>query len=211
MDNLMSFENIQFPLSISFGATGGPEFRNEIVSMTSGFEQRNARHSMAIRRYDAGTGIRSKRDLYSVLAFFEARHGSLISFRFRDPFDNVSGIAGQSVHENDQIFGLGDGATRSFQLRKAYHAGQQMPERIIHLPVAGSVKVAIDGDLFAQWSLDALTGTITFDEPPEQGAVLSAGYQFDVPVRFDTEQLLLSVSSFEAGTIPAIPLKEVRL
>lgn len=211
MSDLTSFENVLFPLSISFGATGGPEFRNEIVQMTSGFEQRNARHSSAMRRYDAGTGVRSKRDLYHVLAFFEARHGSLISFRFRDPFDNLSGMVGQPIHENDQIFGLGDGITENFQLRKAYHSGQQMPERIIRLPIANSVKIAIDGALTAQWSLNALTGMVTFDDPPPQGAILSAGFQFDVPVRFDTEQLLLSVSSFEAGTIPAIPLKEVRI
>jgi uncharacterized protein (TIGR02217 family) len=90
MTDLASFHDVLFPVAISFGATGGPERRNEIVQMTSGRERRNARLFQSRRRYDAGTGVRSLEDLYDVLAFFEARRGSLHAFRFRDPFDMKS-------------------------------------------------------------------------------------------------------------------------
>lgn len=211
MTNIDSFDNVQFPLSISFGATGGPEFRNEIVQMTSGFEQRNARFSKSLHLYDAGTGVRSKRDLYQVLAFFEARHGSLIGFRFRDPFDSRSSQEGQMITPSDQILGIGNGEQSSFALTKTYFAAQQMPSRRIVLPVVETVEVALNGTLTTDWSLDETTGSIVFSEPIEAGVVVSAGFEFDVPVRFDTEQLVLSVATFEAGSIPSIPLKEVRL
>lgn len=211
MADIDSFDNIQFPLSISFGATGGPEFRNEIVQMSSGFEQRNARFSKSLHRYDAGTGVRSKKDLYQILAFFEARHGSLIGFRFRDPFDSRSAKQGQAITPNDQILGIGNGEQTSFQLTKSYSAAQQMPARRITLAVANTVEIALNGATTNEWTLDELTGVITFPQPIEAGIIVSAGYEFDVPVRFDTEQLVLSVTTFEAGSIPSIPLKEVRL
>ena len=90
MSELASFHDVLFPIAISFGATGGPERRNEIVTLTSGREKRNARFSQSRRHYDAGTGVRSLSDLHEVLVFFEARRGSLHAFRFRDPFDMKS-------------------------------------------------------------------------------------------------------------------------
>ena len=77
MPDLSSFHDVLFPTAISFGATGGPERRIEIVQLTSGAEKRNARLAASRRRYDAGTGIRSLDDLYELTAFFEARRGSL--------------------------------------------------------------------------------------------------------------------------------------
>jgi len=211
MTSIDSFDNVQFPLSISFGATGGPEFRNEIVQMTSGFEQRNARFSKSLHSYDAGTGVRSKRDLYQILAFFEARHGSLIGFRFRDPFDSRSSQQSQATTPSDQILGIGNGEQTSFELIKTYSSAQQMPPRRIMLPVVDTVEIALNGVPTDDWSLDEMMGTIVFPEPIESGVIVSTGFEFDVPVRFDTEQLVLSVATFEAGSIPSIPLKEVRL
>lgn len=209
-----SFHDVRFPLSISFGATGGPERRNEIVLLTSGREKRNARTARSRRRYDAGTGVRSLEDLYEVLAFFEARRGSLHAFRFRDPFDMKSCRPADTPGPLDQELGTGDGATTRFALVKIYGEGDDAYRRPILKPVAESLRVAVDGEekhAPADFSFDEATGEVVFGPGavPAAGTIVTAGFEFDVPVRFDTERLEISLTAFKAGQIPTIPLVEV--
>lgn len=216
MAEFSSFHDERFPLAISFGATGGPEWRNEIVSMTSGREKRNGRFSQSRRRYDAGTGVRSMADLHEVLAFFEARRGSLHGFRFRDPFDMKSCRPDQTASAGDQFLGTGDGTRTGFALTKTYGGGDDAFARAILKPVAASLLVAVDGVARtspAHFSFDPETGDIEFAPAfvPAAGQPVTAGFEFDVPVRFDIEHLSFSLTSFKAGQIPSIPLIEVRL
>lgn len=216
MPEFSSFHDERFPLAVSFGATGGPEWRNEIVSLTSGREKRNARLSQSRRRYDAGTGVRSMADLHEVLAFFEARRGSLHAFRFRDPFDMKSCRPDQTVSAADQLLGEGDGVQARFVLVKAYGVGEDAYSRPILKPVTESLLVAVDGVAKTsptQFSFDAETGEIVFapGSIPAAGGTVTAGFEFDVPVRFDIEHLSFNLTSFRAGQIPSIPLIEVRL
>lgn len=209
-----SFHNVLFPLAISFGATGGPERRNEIVRLTSGAEKRNARFARSRRKYDAGTGLRSIGDLYDVLAFFEARRGSLHGFRFRDPFDMKTCGPVEAQSPLDQPLGDGDGVTASFQLVKTYGEGDEAYLRPITRPAAGTVLVAIDGAVLTEgddYTVDHETGVVTFqpDMLPPAGAAITAGFVFDVPVRFDTPQISASLATFQAGQIPSIPLIEI--
>jgi uncharacterized protein (TIGR02217 family) len=215
MTDFASFHDVLFPVAVSFGATGGPERRNEIVLMTSGRERRNARFSQSRRHYDAGTGVRSLEDLYDVLAFFEARRGSLHAFRFRDPFDMKSCRPGQAVTPLDQPIGLGDGSRARFPLIKIYGTAQDPYKRDILKPVASTVRVAVNGSERtspAGFTIDATTGEVVFPPGgiPAVNAVVSAGYEFDVPVRFNTERLEVSLKAFKAGQIPSIPLIEVQ-
>lgn len=215
MAELSSFHDVRFPVAISFGATGGPEHRNEIVRLTSGAEKRNARFAQSRRRFDAGTGLRSLSDLHDVIAFFETRRGSLHAFRFTDPFDNLSCGPDETPAATDQSIGMGDGTANTFQLSKTYGSGVDAYVRSITKPVDGSVLVAVDAVpqvIGPDVTVDHLTGTLTFlpGAIPAAGAAVSAGFSFDVPVRFDTEQISASISSFKAGQIPAIPLIEVR-
>lgn len=214
MPDLSSFHDVLFPIAISFGATGGPERRIEIVQLTSGAEKRNARLAASRRRYDAGTGIRSLDDLYELTAFFEARRGSLHGFRFRDPFDRKSVPPAVPISPTDQVIGTGDGANAEFALAKTYGSGADAYVRPITMPVAGSVRVAvggvekIEGDDF---TVDPATGIIRFEagHEPSAGAAVTAGFEFDVPVRFDVEHLSVSLTAFEAGQIPTVPLVEI--
>ncbi|KAB2746769.1 TIGR02217 family protein [Brucella anthropi] len=207
-----AFHDVRFPLGVSFGSTGGPEWRNEIVTLTSGMEKRNARWAHSRRHFDAGTGLRSLDDLRQVLAFFEARRGSLHAFRFRDPFDFSSAIGSAPPKATDQRIGVGDGAKASFQLVKHYESY----DRPITRPVAGSVLVATndvtlpEGEAF---TVDHATGTVTLspDYVPASGAIITAGFLFDVPARFDTDRLTASIASFQAGEIPSIPIIEVKI
>lgn len=214
MADFSPFHDVVFPVAVSFGATGGPERRNEIVTLMSGREKRNARFVHARRRYDAGTGLRSAEDLYDVLAFFEARRGSLHAFRFRDPFDMKSCRPNGTPTPLDQEIGAGDGETAVFALAKTYGDGEDAYRRPVTKPVAGSVRVAVAGAEQAagtDFDVDAATGIVTFAPGaiPAGDAAVTAGFEFHVPVRFDTDRIEASLATFRAGQIPAIPMVEV--
>jgi uncharacterized protein (TIGR02217 family) len=213
LSELSSFHDARFPAAISFGATGGPERRNEIVQLTSGREKRNARFAQSRHHYDAGTGVRSLADLHDILHFFEARRGSLHAFRFRDPFDMKSCRPGETPTVLDQALGTGDGVNARFALVKRYGEGEDGYVRRISKPVAGSLNVAAGGVETEDFSFDEATSEIVFAPAaiPSIGAVVTAGYEFDVPVRFDAERLSISLTAFKAGQIPSIPLVEVQL
>ena len=208
-----SFHDVRFPVAISFGATGGPERRVEIVSLTSGRERRNLRFSQSRRHFDAGTGLRSLSDLHEIIAFFEARRGSLHGFRFRDPFDRKSCAPEEVPGSSDQLLGLGDGTRVDFQLAKRYGDGEDNYVRNISKPVPGTVKIAVAGEELSppEFVVDHDTGVVTFlsDAIPGEGQEVRAGYEFDVPARFDTERLAISLSAFKAGQIPSIPIVEI--
>lgn len=204
--------DVVFPIAIAFGATGGPERANEIVGLRSGREVRNQRRAHARRRYDAGTGIRSITDVEEITAFFEARRGSLHAFRFRDPFDWKSCTLTLDPSALDQTIGIGDGSTANFQLTKTYGNSPDGYARPIARPVADTVKVSVAGSELvagAGFTVNSQTGIVSLTTPPASGDVITAGYEFDVPVRFDTDHLAVSMSGFKAGQIPAIPLIEV--
>ncbi len=74
----MSFHEIQFPTAIAFHSTGGPARKTEIVTLGSGYEERNAVWANSRRRYDVGYGVKTLDDLHAVIAFFEARMGRLL-------------------------------------------------------------------------------------------------------------------------------------
>lgn len=210
----MAFHEVRFPTTLSFGAIGGPERRTEIVALASGFEERNTPWAHALRRFDAGMGLRSLDDLSAVIAFFEARAGQLHGFRWKDWSDFKSCLPSAAPAFDDQVIAVGDGQTRIFALRKAYRSGATVYHRPITKPVLGSVRAGIGGDevfLDINYTVDHTTGRIIFNEAPEAGADISAGYEFDVPVRFDTDRIAVSVASFQAGQVPDIPVVEVRV
>jgi len=207
----MAFHEIRFPDNISRGARGGPERRTQIVELASGDEERNASWANSRRRYDAAYGIRRSDDLAAVVAFFEARNGRLFGFRWKDWGDYKSCLPSATPAATDQAIGTGDGATTAFQLVKAYDSGAQSWMRTITKPVAGTVTLAIDGNVQASgWSVDIVTGLVTFATAPTNGAAISAGFMFDVPVRFDTDRLDVTYDIEQLGSITSIPLIEVR-
>jgi uncharacterized protein (TIGR02217 family) len=208
----MNFHEIRFPTAIAFHSTGGPERKTEIVTLGSGFEERNAVWANSRRRYDVGSGVRTLDDLHAVIAFFEARLGRLYGFRFKDFADFKSCAPGADVTPLDQAIGTGDGTATAFQLVKTYASGPASWTRTIGKPVDGTVRVAIGGvEQMSGFGVDAATGLVTFDSAPASGAAIAAGYEFDTPVRFDSDQLSVNLASFAAGEIPGIPLVEVRV
>lgn len=210
----MSFHDVRFPTDLSFGSVGGPERRTDIVSLTSGFEERNTPWAHSRRRYDAGLGLRSLDDLADLIAFFEARQGQLFGFRWKDWADFKSCAPSQTPGSSDQWIGTGDGASQDFQLSKTYASGGASYVRPITKPTVGSVLVEVDGIVLTEGSgftVDTGRGIVALDSVPGVGQQVRAGFAFDVPVRFDTDRIHISAGAFNAGQIPDVPVVEVRI
>jgi uncharacterized protein (TIGR02217 family) len=210
----MNFHEIRFPTSLSFGSAGGPERRTDIVTMVNGFEERNTPWEHSRRRYDAGLGLRSLDDVDTLIAFFEARRGQLYGFRWKDWSDYKSCPPSRVIGPLDQEIGHGDGQTTTFPLKKSYVSGDQSYARPILKPVAGSVRVALAANPkvdTVDFSVDLTRGRVTFTSPPAINVRITAGFEFDVPVRFDTDRIHTSMATFNAGEVPAVPVIEVRL
>jgi uncharacterized protein (TIGR02217 family) len=207
----MAFHEVWFPDNISRGARGGPERRTQIVELASGDEERNASWANSRRRYDVAYGIRRADDLAAVVAFFEARNGRLHGFRFKDWADHKSCLPSQTPGPTDQPIGTGNGSTTQFQLAKRYSSGAQSWTRVITKPVAGTVTIALNGTPQASdWSVSTATGLVTFATAPALGVAITGGFEFDVPVRFDTDALDVTLDLERLGSIASIPLLEIR-
>lgn len=208
----MAFHEVRFPDDISRGARGGPERRTQIVELASGAEERNSPWADSRRRYDASYGVRRADQLAAVVAFFEARMARLHGFRWKDWADYKSCLPSGTPAATDQVIGEGDGETDEFQLVKHYASGAQSYARPIRKPVSGSVLIAVDGTpLNSGWSVEVTTGVVTFESAPSNGAIITAGFQFDVPVRFDADQLDVTLDIERLGSIASIPLIEIKV
>lgn len=207
-----AFHEVRFPDDISKGSTGGPMRTTDIVELVSGFEERNATVFNSKRTYDASMGIRNVNDLHDVIEFWEARFGQLYGFRWKDWTDYRSGKTANNVTFNDQVIGTGNGTQTQFQLVKNYISGATGYARVIRKPVAGTVIIARNGvQALTGWTVDTTTGIVTFATAPGAGVSVSAGFEFDVPVRFDADKLTLSIDAFNHGSVPTISIKEIRV
>lgn len=209
----MSFHEIRFPSAISFGSSGGIERRTEIVTLVNGFEERNSPWEHSRRRYDAGLGVQSLDDLAEVLKFFEARRAQLYGFRWKDWVDHKSCDPSNVPSITDQVLTPSDDQS-VYPLIRTYSDSEGDYVRPIQKPVEGTVRVAIDGSEQIEgtdFTIVYTTGEISFASAPPATAVVTSGFEFDVPVRFDTDTIDVNLSAFEAGEIPSIPIIEVRV
>lgn len=206
-----AFHEGRLPLPLTRGAGGGPERRTEIVTLGSGREARNAVWAHGRRRYDIGGAVTTLDELHAVIAFFEARRGRLQGFRFHDPADGKSCAPGVPPAPLDQALDVGDGVRVAFPLQRAYGAGADVYLRPIVKPVAGSVRVAVDGAELAPaaFAVSTTTGVVTLSVAPATGIPVSAGFLFDTPVRFDADRLDIAFEALGAGRASSIPLIEI--
>lgn len=207
---VQAFDDVDFPIALGREASVTPAFSTAIVTTASGQEQRNADWADARLSFDAGPGVRSEADMQALIAFFRARRGAAKGFRFRDPFDHSShGMTGAPA-ATDQRLGTGDGVATRFALLKTYGTGADAQVRRLTRPVAGTVRVALDGvEKAVGWSL-APGGVVAFDSAPAHGVAVTAGCLFDVPVRFAEDSLAINSATFAAGEAPSVPLIEIR-
>lgn len=198
----MAFVEVRLPADISYGSSGGPGYATDIVETVAGYEQRNANWAAARARYNVAHGVRTQAQLDELIAFFRARKGKAHGFRFKD-WTDYKVVA--------QVIGTGNGSQTAFQLVKTYTSGGVTETRTIAKPVAGTLSVYKDGVLQGSgFSLNTVTGMLTFSVAPANTVVVSADFEFDVPVRFDTDRLSASLETYGVHAWTDIPLIEVR-
>lgn len=210
----MQFHEVRFPATLSFGSVGGPERRTDVVTISNGYEERNSPWAHSRRRYDAGMGMRSLDDIETLIAFFEARFGQLFAFRWKDWSDYRSSKPSLEISAFDQPLGSGNGIQTEFSLQKTYQSGAYNYARPIGKPVADTLRVGVGGIEVQEdtdYTIDLSSGLITFTQAPDVDAAITAGFEFDVPVRFDTDRIQTSIASFKAGEVPNVPIVEVRI
>jgi uncharacterized protein (TIGR02217 family) len=208
-DPMQAFDNVHYPLALGRDAGVSPEFSTSVVLTASGHERRTSQWSDARLRFDVGPGIRAEEELGVLIRFFRARRGAARGFLLPDPFDFSSNDMTGVPTMLDQQIGTGDGLTASFQLAKAYGDGDEPQVRPITRPRAGTVVVSVDGVAHSGWSLQP-KGTVLFQSAPAAGAIIRAGFLFDVPVRFAEDRLDITGATFAAGEAPSVPLVEIR-
>lgn len=205
-----AFHDVRFPDDISKGSSGGPERVTDIVELVSGYEERNATMANSKRSYDAGMGLRNVNDLHDVIEFWEARLGQLYGFRWKDWADYKSCKTRNTPAFGDQVLGTGNGVLTTFQLKKTYSSGGYTYERLIKKPVSGTILIGRNGALVTSGvSTNVNTGLVTFTTAPPNGHVVTAGFEFDVPVRFDEAKMTISIDAFNHGSVPSIAVKEI--
>jgi len=206
-------ESPRFPDPIAMHSSSSTEFKTDVVVLNNGFEQRNAKWSHPLHRYDVASGIKNEADLSVILHFFNSVRGRFIGFRFKDWLDYSSApILGKPITATDQLIGVGDGQQREFPLIKTYQAGVLSQVRHIHKPVENTVLVAINGNIDSRFRVNTANGVIVLPEncdPPCSGDLITAGFEFDVPCRFDTDQLSIGLQFQNLGSF-SVPLIEIR-
>ncbi|WP_321327072.1 DUF2460 domain-containing protein [uncultured Parasphingorhabdus sp.] len=208
-EDVNAFDDVRFPIAIGQGASVSPGFSTNVVTTLSGHEKRNSDWADARLEFDVGPGVRSEDELRALIAFFRARRGAAKAFRFRDPYDHSSHEMVGAPWLTDQYLGKGDGQRTEYQLVKNYGDPADEPQqRLITRPDPETVLVAVNGEPAAGWSLGP-AGIIIFDSPPAEESDITAGFLFDVPVRFESDRLSVSHATFLAGDIPEVLLVEV--
>jgi uncharacterized protein (TIGR02217 family) len=198
-----AFHEVQFHPDISYGASGGPGYLTTVIATASGHEHRNSNWAAARGRWDVASGLRDRTHVAELIAFFRARRGRAHGFRFKD-WTDYQGLA--------QALGTGNGSLKTFQLVKTYASGGVIESRTIAKPVANTVKVYRNGVLVTSGvSTDTTTGLVTFTTAPGAGVIVTADYEFDVPVRFDTDQMNVTIETYNLGTWAQVPIVEIRV
>jgi uncharacterized protein (TIGR02217 family) len=209
--DMNAFDDVTYPLALGLDAKISPEFSTSIATTASGFEMRNSLWGNARLSFDVGPGVRSDADMGALIAFFRARRGAARGFRLADPSDFSSNGMTDTPTAADQVIGVGDGVTASFGLVKLYGDAAQVPQsRRITRPRAGSVLISVNGvGVTNGWTLGD-GGLVNFTTAPASGAVIRAGFLFDVPVRFEKDTLDITGTNFGAGEAPSVPVIEIR-
>jgi uncharacterized protein (TIGR02217 family) len=199
----MAFIETQFPSDISYGAQGGAKYSTDVVETFSGWEQRNINWSESRGEWNVSHGVKTSSQLATLIAFFRACRGKAVGFRFKDWSDYSAA---------NQIIGTGNGVKTAFQLVKSYTAGSITVDRTITKPVNGTVQVYKNGVLQGSgYTVDYTTGIVTFTAAVANAVVVTANFEFDVPARFDTDKLDITLDTFNFGSWGSIPIVEIRL
>lgn len=208
--DMVAFHEVQFPANVAYGSQGGPTRKTEIITLDNGDEHRNSPWADSRRMWQVNYGVKSYDDLYDIIEFWEARQGPLHGFRFKDWLDYTSMGPQDTPTASDQNIGTGDGATTVFQLTKTYSSGGYNYIKTIVKPVSGTVLIYVNGSDPGGWTVDTTTGLVTFGSAPSVSDAITAGFEYDIPVRFQDDSITFSMDDFLAGSLPDINVVELK-
>ncbi len=197
MKLIPNFSEERLPDDIALAASGGAEYSTNILTTICGHEQRNINWNSARARYDLAPALKNTEQLETLISFFRAHKGRGIGFRFRDWAD---------YRADHELIALSDGMTSSYQLCKSYICGSCVDKRIITKPRPNSVEVFVDKQPIA-FTCDYTSGMITLAHSPEKGGKITASFEYDIPVRFNTDFLDLELAHQGRISIPIIEIK----
>ena len=196
-------ETPRLPDTISYGSSGGPSFKTFVFTGDSGRDGLVQGWERVKARYDVQYAIRDIVDLRAVVNMFYNCRGKAVGFRFKDHSDFVA--------TDEPCIGLVNGVNTTFRLQKRYTSGALSFDRRIFKPVAGTLSVEKNGSGIGFTSFNTTTGVFTLSSAPIISDVITASFQFDVPVRFDTDEMMVSRENHELLTWDSIPLVEIIL
>jgi len=209
----MSFiESPRFPDDISYGSSGGPAYNTDVITVKSGYETRNQNWVQSRHKYDAAFGIRTEPQLSELIEMFHSMAGKAHEFRYKDWGDYKSCNLAADTSDTDQFLGNGNGVITDFQIVKNYSIGL-LTTRAINKPVSNTILVSVNTVAQVEgvdYSVDYTTGIITFNTAPADTLPVYAGYEFDVPCRFDTDELNVNFDAYAIGSVN-VPIIEVRI
>jgi uncharacterized protein (TIGR02217 family) len=205
-----AFLEVQMDVNISYGSGGGPGFKTLIFEGHTGLEQRSISWTRAKGKWNVAQGIRNQSDMDTIRKLFYNTSGRAAGFRFKD--------WGDYQLTNEQI-ATGDGTTLAFKIIKTYSVTGSSYVRRIFKPVSGTMVVAdnatvrTEGAGAGKYTVDYTTGIITFDNAikPANGHAITVSCDFDVPVRFDVDELSSSMDGYLTESWSNIPLVEILL
>ena len=205
----MAFHDERLPEDVERGASGGPNFNTTVLQLSGGAEKRNINFSRARGTWDVGYGIQTKEDFQTVLSFFYTKFGKAHSFRFKDWSDFE---IGNDSTDTPQTIGTGDGTTTVFPIVRRYTTAGFSFDRVLEkINVTPTPRAFLDGvEQFSGFTFQTGAATLTWTAAPALNVLVGVICEFDVIVRFDTDQLNVTLETFNAGTIPQIPIIEVR-
>lgn len=211
---MTSFYEIRMPIvPVQLSTVGGPEYKTNVYQTFSGYERRNQNWANPLRRWDAKLKIDSPAKYGELRAFFNVVRGKGIGFRFKDPFDYTSKTDGVTAGSpTDQPLGTGTGAQTTFQLKKNYTWNAYTYTRTIVKPVQGTLTIAFDGvQQMTGFTVNPATGIVTFSPAPSLGVVITAGFEFDTPVRLDNDMFPEAYGGGTGSREVALSIVELRL
>ena len=205
----MSFHDVRFPDRIALGATGGPQWKTLVARTANGSEVRVQTWAQALGRWDVGSGLATREHVAELIAFFRARRGRAFAFRFKDWSDFVM---------PRQNIGVTNGTQATYQIFRRYTSGPAIQDRVITRPVSGTVRCWVDnvertlGAGSTQFQVNHSTGVVTIGSAlaATTGKAVEVSCEFDVPARFDTDEMPLTLELFTRGNWPDIPVVEIR-
>jgi len=200
---IQNFIEERFPEDISYGSSGGPSFRTTIQPLSSGHETRNIDWTAARAKYHVNHAVKTPQQIKNLVSFWRMVRGAAIGFRFKDWTDYIA---------TGELIGTGDAVVVNFQLNKNYTfgLGTLQYDRIITKPVSGTITVYEDGIANGLVTIDTTTGIVTFPVAPAGGVVITADFEFDVPSRFQNDEMNITLDHALISTWSSIDIIEIR-